>query len=191
MRTSQKSTIPQFIICLAFIASVAGFLALLPPVPQPKSTGVEPSKSEAYQAKVIRVSDGDTIVVRTHDSTVKIRLAQIDAPELSQPWGEKSRQALKTLLSGKTIIVLSQGYDRYGRTIAELNVGDRNINQDMVARGAAWAYRDYLHDAKILALEADARGRGDGLWALPIGQRIAPWDYRAQRRETPKVMVGR
>lgn len=140
---------------------------------------------------MIAVSDGDSMTVRTNTETIKIRLAQIDAPENGQPWGHKSRQVLTELVGGKTVTVIRQGQDRYGRTIGDVTIEGRNINQIMVARGAAWAYRDYVRDQTIMHLEADSRVAGIGLWAMSEDQRLPPWEYRAQQRRATGIMVGR
>jgi endonuclease YncB( thermonuclease family) len=65
------------------------------------------------------------------------------------------------------------------------------VNAAMVQRGAAWAYRDYLRDPRLIAVEAQAKSARVGLWALPAGQRLPPWEYRAARRDAAGVVVGR
>jgi endonuclease YncB( thermonuclease family) len=188
----QKSLVFQIVLCLTLFVAIAGFVALLPPIPPPQSANkTTPNNLNTYQAKVISITDGDTIILRADNTNVKVRLAQIDAPELGQPWGQKSRQVLSGLVAGKTVSVTPTGQDRYGRAIANINLGERNINKDMVAKGAAWAYRDYLRDTHFLVLEADAHDQRIGLWALSEADRQAPWDYRAQRRHAPIVVVGR
>ena len=47
---------------------------------------------EAYQAEVVRVIDGDTIVVLKDDKQVKIRLESVDAPEKKQPYAKRSKR---------------------------------------------------------------------------------------------------
>ncbi|NBU29715.1 MAG: nuclease, partial [Caulobacteraceae bacterium] len=51
----------------------------------------------------------------------------------------------------------------------------------------AWAYLQYLTDRALLRHEAAARRGRLGLWALPTGQTVAPWAWRASRR----AMTGR
>ena len=62
-----------------------------------------------------------------------------------------------------------QDTDKYGRTVGRIYVGGTNVNAEMVKRGAAWAYRQYLKDQSLLALEQQAKTAKRGLWALPGG----------------------
>jgi endonuclease YncB( thermonuclease family) len=54
---------------------------------------------EPYQAKVIGISDGDTIKVLHEGTQVKIRLYGIDTPERRQAFGNKAKQFTATLYS--------------------------------------------------------------------------------------------
>ena len=55
----------------------------------------------AFDAKVIKVSDGDTITALQNKQQVKVRLFGIDAPEKKQPYGKKSKRFLSNLITGK------------------------------------------------------------------------------------------
>jgi micrococcal nuclease len=77
---------------------------------------------------------------------VKIRLAEIDAPESGQRYGQKSKQALSDMVFGKNLVVRAQTTDRYGRTVGRPYVGDLDVCEEMVRIGAAWAYRRFLRD---------------------------------------------
>ena len=131
--------------------------------------------------KVVRVKDGDSVVLRTSDSNYEMRLGEIDAPEYDQPGGNASRQALRRLVDGQRVTATVQDIDNYGRLVVVLQRDDTNVNRRMVADGHAWAYRDYLRDAQLLELEAAARQQGIGLWAKPGA--VAPWLYRRGVRE--------
>lgn len=80
------------------------------------------------EGKIVGVSDGDTATMLVEAPNgklnIKIRLAQIDAPEKAQPWGQKSKQALSDLIYGKTIRAEVETKDRYGRAVANLYDGD-------------------------------------------------------------------
>ena len=137
----------------------------------------------AAEFKVLSVGDGDTIRVSTPCGTNKttVRLACIDAPETSQVLGIDARQALQAELQiGTEVGLRPKATDRYGRTVAEVLRGNTNINQALVAAGAAFVYWQYIEgcDRETYSrLENEARLKSLGIWHLPGGiQR--PWDYR-------------
>ena len=130
-----------------------------------------------YPAKVISIADGDTCTVLTaNNEQVKIRLAGIDTPERSQAYGAKAKKALSDKIFGKTIEVKAQNKDRYGRTIADLYVGSRWINLELVAEGWAWHYKHYSKDKKLAEAEIRARSSKKGLWRDKSP--TPPWEYR-------------
>ena len=136
-----------------------------------------PVQAENFIARVIGVTDGDTIKVLVNQQTIKIRLHGIDAPERSQAFGHVSTKHLKKILCNP-ITVDARTTDRYGRTIAVLWCAERDLNAQMVADGYAWAYRRYSLD--YVTQENAARAAGRGLWqdkhATP------PWQYRRMTR---------
>lgn len=141
---------------------------------------------EIITGRVVGVSDGDTLTLLTSDhNQLKVRLAEIDAPETGQPYGAKAKQELSGLVFGKTVRVVRIDTDRYGRAVARVYADDLDINAEMIQRGAAWAYRDYLIDTGLLDLEEDARSAGRGLWALQDDQRVPPWDWRRSPKTVP------
>jgi len=140
----------------------------------------------AFEAKVVGVADGDTVTVLTADKQqIKIRLAGIDAPESSQAFGNRAKQALAEKVAGKTIEVVEQSKDRYSRTVADLYVEGRWINLELVAEGWAWHYRQYSKDQRLADAEATARQAGLGLWADK--DPVPPWGFRRGERGAPKV----
>ena len=101
----------------------------------------------AAELKVLSIGDGDTIRVTTPSGANKttVRLACIDAPETSQVLGIDARQALQEQLPiGTEISLRPKATDRYGRTVAEVLKGATNINQELVAAGAAFVYWQYI-----------------------------------------------
>jgi endonuclease YncB( thermonuclease family) len=132
-----------------------------------------------YPARVVGVSDGDTITVLTPEKMqVKVRLYGIDAPETGQDFGSRAKQAASELAFGKAVTVRPRDTDRYGRTVAEVILPDgRSLNREMVRQGMAWWYRRYAPaDRDLSALETEARAAHRGLWGQP--NPIPPWDWR-------------
>ena len=131
---------------------------------------------------VVGISDGDTFTCLTANrKTIKVRLAEIDAPEKAQPFGKKSRQMLGSLIHKSQVTLDIQGYDRYQRTLATVyDKQGQNINLIMVQQGMAWAYRQYLHDVAYLQAEQTAREHRRGLWR--DRSPVEPHLWRQQRR---------
>lgn len=78
--------------------------------------------------KDYHVVDGDTI---KHGSE-RIRLADIYAAELNEHGGQRARENLQEIINGGDVHVERKGQDRYGRTLADVYVGDHRISQNDV-----------------------------------------------------------
>jgi endonuclease YncB( thermonuclease family) len=131
---------------------------------------------------VVGVVDGDTADIRLQSGMVRVRLHAIDAPERDQPRGAASKAALSKLIYGKDVNVEPIEQDRYDRLVARLWLDGLDVNAEMLKSGQAWVYRRYADDPAYCAYEKAARDLGRGLWALPLEQRAAPWEWR--RRKT-------
>ncbi len=170
--------------------------------------------STDLSGKVIRVLDGDTIEILKVDSSgkhpVRIRMTGIDAPEKSQPFGERCREDLASLVAGKIVRVDVRGNDRYSRQLGVIRVpvsastaanagqtpaptsvptptsSEIDANLAQVSSGCAWHYKQYQKqqkpDERRLYSEAEQRARaaGLGLWRDPAPE--APWEYRRETR---------
>ena len=149
------------------------------------------SQASDLTGKVVGITDGDTFTLLTADKKqVKIRLAEIDAPESGQPYGNKSKQALSGLIFGKDVRVVVQTTDRYGRTVGRPYVGSLDISAEMIRMGAAWVYRDYLRDKGLLTLESDAKTNKRGVWGLSEAQNVPPWEWRRGLNNSVKRSDG-
>ena len=145
-----------------------------------------PLFADTFTANVIAITDGDTIKVLNNSQQIKIRLAEIDTPEKNQPYGKRAKQALSDFIFNKEVEVEVVTIDRYGRTVGKIFLDNQNINREMVKAGHAWVYVQYAKDKTLFALEKTARENQLGLWALPEGERIAPWEWRRGKRSMEK-----
>ncbi|WP_082172378.1 MULTISPECIES: thermonuclease family protein [Serratia] len=191
----------RIIIALAMLLS-AILLSLLSRFLRPDVPSNPPVQSEINQGQVKRVIDGDTLDVVVMNSTLRVRLRGIDAPEKDQPWGDQSVQMLKSYLpENLTVCLRLYGQDRYGRELAELLV-DRpipasvsmmpcsaSVNRLMVLNGGAWVYRykGKAVDSDLLSLEDNARSHKRGLWTE--SEPVPPWQWRVQHQIVdPKIL---
>lgn len=147
-----------------------------------------------FQARVIAITDGDTIkVLDTSNTQHKIRLAGIDAPERKQPWGNRSRQSLAELVAGKAVTIEDRKKDRWGRIIARAWVVPSDCLQcprtldaglAQITRGLAWHYKKYAPEQpeeereRYSFAEEEAKAKKAGLWGDP--NPVPPWDWRRQ-----------
>jgi micrococcal nuclease len=138
----------------------------------------ELSNSEQGQGlcEVGRVVDGDTLVIDLFGSEVKVRLAEIDAPESRQEYGSEATALLESLVRGKEIELIEVDRDRYGRVVAHLHSEQGCVNQRLVEQGAAWHYEDYSDSAAMAAFQTGAKSARLGLWGRD--EIVAPWDFR-------------
>ena len=133
-----------------------------------------------FEAKVVGVSDGDTITVLDGRTRVKVRLNGIDCPEKRQAFGARAKQLTSELAFGKTVTVKPSGKDRYGRVLGEVVLpGGRVLNEELVAAGMAWHYTRYSKDDALARLERQAREARVGVWSE--ARPVAPWEFRAAR----------
>ena len=144
--------------------------------------------ADELQGRVVKVADGDTITVLDGQRQQHvIRLAGIDAPEKSQPYGQKSKAHLSQAVFGQTVTVTFDKRDRYGRIVGQVRVLGEDANLRQLQAGWAWHYKQYQSEqtpdqrSVYDAAERAAREKRLGLWQ---GQGPAspepPWDYRAR-----------
>ena len=127
----------------------------------------------------IRVVDGDTIRAEAKGKEIKIRLVEIDAPEMNQPFGAQSKNFLNRLLYEKDVTLIAQGEDRYGRTLGEIYANGENANTLMIKSGFAWVYDRYVKDSSLYKYQDKAKAENLGLWRAK--DPIAPWVWRKQK----------
>ena len=126
----------------------------------------------------VEIIDGDTFRLETGDT---VRLIGIDAPELSQPGGEVSREYLAHLILGKPITLEkgSEDRDNYNRLLRFVYVGNLCINEEMIRQGYAEAryLSENLTREYYLQLEIQAEAAKAGLWSDNVFQSRSEIDW--------------
>jgi endonuclease YncB( thermonuclease family) len=139
------------------------------------------AERETVEGRVVAIADGDTLTLLTVDKVqVPIRLAEIDAPEKGQAFGQVAKRALSDLCFGKPAIARVQTVDRYGRRVARIECDGVDATEAMLRTGHAWVYDRYVTDRGLYAVQESARSAKEGLWSDPNA--IAPWDWRRASR---------
>jgi endonuclease YncB( thermonuclease family) len=85
--------------------------------------------------KVYKIADGDTFILERNKQTV--RLFGINAPELTNCYGDKSSDRLSQLLSGRQVQLKEPVVDHFGRIVALVYVNGELINEKMIREGYA------------------------------------------------------
>ncbi len=134
----------------------------------------EPTLKSVEWFTVIRVIDGDTVVLNTGQT---VRYIGIDTPELRHPqtgkqcYGEEAKQANEALLAGHQVQLVTDisETDRYGRLLRYLYRDDGVfVNDALVRAGFAFAYPyppDVREQPLLRESQADAKQKGLGVWS--------------------------
>jgi micrococcal nuclease len=177
------------------------------PAPTPTdepSTTASPTfgpTAETTKANVVRVVDGDTIVVSFGGKDYKVRYIGMDAPETSAPntavqWmGPQATAANAALVAGKTVYLEKDvsEVDRYGRLLRYVWTTDGAawtlVNLELVRQGVAFAKSyppDIRYDVVYEAAQGDAMGSALGLWGTPPAEATAAPTPKATPKPTPR-----
>ena len=142
-----------------------------------------------YNAEVIKVLDGDTVIVNDGKKEHRIRLCGIDAPESKQEHGQWSKNLLQNIVKkfNNKVSVKVMDVDRYGRHVASIGYSNFEFNTMMLEYGGAWVYERYADNCwntkginKAKHLAARARESHIGLWENKNS--LEPWIWRRQNK---------
>ena len=137
---------------------------------------------------VLRVLDGDSLVLDVRGSHYRIDLAGIDAPELDQPWGGAARDSLARTLTGRFVVAQPVRYGPRGRIQGRLAFKKQDLGLNLLRSGLAWcipqpekpyATRYQQH------LDAQTRARSARLGLWSDDSPVPPWEWRARRAGAP------
>ncbi len=135
---------------------------------------------DAAPAVVSRVTDGDTLRLR---GGKRVRLVQIDAPEVGECYARASGKMLARRLPFGTRILIARdptldGRDDYGRLLRYVFVFPLNVNVELVREGSAVPYffrgRRGMYADELLDAARDARRERRGLWGACPGAKLDP-----------------
>lgn len=137
--------------------------------------------ARAWDGEVVRVVDGDTVVVNLYG--VRVRLYGIDSPEADQEGGDAATAALQAMLHpGDMVAVAPKGGLNHGRIVGLVTRGDLTLNAEQVRRGHAWVDLKYCRAPLCEAwknAENAARKAKLGLWENDAP--VAPWAWRKNK----------
>lgn len=150
------------------------------------------SRPAPLHGQVLDIHDGDSLTLRSEDGRKwRIRIAGIDAPELSQPAGDGARTLLIELIRNRPLRIAPIKTDAYGRTVAKVWVlgpeaSEIDVGLALIEAGLAWHFVRYRADqppedvGRYAQAEKRARAQRFGIWQQTPPE--APWDHRARMR---------
>jgi micrococcal nuclease len=163
-----------------------------------------PASAKTYQGQVVRVFDGDTLLVRIKGHEEFVRLREIDAPEMAsrkqkgqEPWGRKAKEFTLSRLKDRRVRLETEARDErdaYGRLLAYVFVGESLLNREMVESGNAFFYRAPVRGRYAVQMEKAeemARNRGMGVWDRGKGLKEHPKDFRARNQRDESFFSSR
>jgi micrococcal nuclease len=125
-----------------------------------------PATPSTVKALVVRVVDGDTVVLEGRE---RVRVANINAPEIDEELGLASRDFAVKMVQGQQATITSTVRDGYGRLVGDVEVSGKSLSEELVRAGLAHVYLippvDDARAARLLAVEAEARKARLGVWA--------------------------
>ena len=136
--------------------------------------------NQIMHGQVVNIANGDTLTVVIDYKQVRVRLAEIDAPESKQPFGNRSKKSLSDLCFWSDAELTLKGKDQYGRKLARVSCNGVDVNTEQVKRGLAWVFDKYAKDPMLYKLQDEARSAKRGLWSEKSP--IPPWQWRKTHR---------
>ena len=169
------------IVALLVGAAIVIFVAVSQADDEPPTATPGDLPAGATLAEVVRVSDGDTILVRVDGATERVRYVGVDAPEIAHPedgiaaecWGEEASAANAALVEGGVVAIERDvsDRDRFGRLLRHVWASDASgwflVSERLVRDGAVEARSyppDTGRDGTLDGAERVARAARTGLW---------------------------
>ena len=127
---------------LVFSTALLAFAGSATGAQDAATSNVQPRADSTYEARVTRVTDGDTLWVKplSGGKYRKLRIDGVDAPEICQDGGKASKEALSARVLEKVVVVRERRRDDYGRPLVKLQLGDEDVAGWLVSEGQAWSY---------------------------------------------------
>ena len=119
----------------------------------------------AVSGRVIDVPDGDTLVIRSGNKKIRVRMYGIDAPELKQKYGIEARDYLAGKILDKNVSIKVIDEDKYGRKVGKVYYKNKDMNLEMLETGNAWFYEYHAKKEKgYRKAYENAKREKLGLW---------------------------
>ncbi len=142
-----------------------------------------PVQAETLTGRVIGITDGDTLKVLDAKRVVhKIRLSGVDAPELNQDFGQRSKANLSALAFNRMVTLECRKTDKYRYKACVVMVDGLDVGLEQIKTGMAWWSRKHTKEQSLHQrvnyedAEFNARKNHVGLWAAE--NPVPSWVWR-------------
>jgi len=157
-----KLLVSDAVLIILLVVILVGFLlvSVLPPITPneggPPGNGTELENgslclgsADCFEDDVTKIVDGDTLYV----GGIKIRLSLVDTPESGESGFEDAKQFVSDLCPVGSIALVDQDdyqlYDAYGRMLAVVHCGGKNLNKELLEEGHAVILTQYCDDSEF------------------------------------------
>ena len=164
-----RQTLPLLLFALVLAACTD--ISVEPDLPGPQPP--DPADIDEFgdlgldlvDAQLVRVIDGDSLIVVIDGLETEVRLQGVNAPERDECLGDDSRARLEEVLDSGPVQVAGVEFDQFDRLLGIVTAGDLPVNVTQVADGLAIPLAaESPIDALVLAAEERARALGVGIW---------------------------
>ena len=143
---------------------------------------------KTISGNVITVHQGDTFTIQSvppNEKLYKVRLSNIDTPEIKQPFGLQAKEFATNRIFGKEIQVKYNMIDFYGRLVGSMVLPQGDVlNEELVRAGLAWHYRVIPSPSRLLErLQYEAWEKKMGIWIESFP--MPPWEFRREKKLPP------
>ncbi len=138
--------------------------------------------------KVIKIIDGDSLLVLDGKDQVQVRLWGIDTPEYAQPKSSAAKLFTSNMVMNQRISVEIKDWDRYGRMVAMVETKDNKyLNAELLKAGLAWVHIYYCKEPicdSWYGFEEKARKKQMGIWEEQSP--TPPWQWKRENKSSFK-----
>lgn len=161
------------------LTKTAFFLALLLALALPAAAQSEPP----WTAQVVKIVDGDSLLVQNGGKEIEVRLFGVDCPEWRQPHGKEALTFTRNLAPpGTKVKIYPKGKDSGGRKLGRVFVGKKELNLALIKAGMAWWYARYAPlMTNYYEAQEEAKKFSRGLWI--DADPMPPWLWRKKHKK--------
>jgi len=139
------------------------------------------SNADTLSGEVIRIVDGNTLVIMATQLPQTIVLAGIAAPERVQPFGNQAKSSLARIAFQKQATAICANPKRNSPLLCKVLVDGQDIGLRQISEGMAWHLatpedRNMPDRMAYAQAETMAKMRRLGLWSA--SRPVPPWDWR-------------